>query len=81
MFCLQLEDAPCLSQRDPAPLPLEQLDPQFLLQLLDVLRERRLRNVQTFCRAGDVEVASDFKKVPKMPILDHVFNSIVPQQV
>jgi hypothetical protein len=35
----------------------------------------------TFCSAGDVEVASDFKKVPKMPILDHVFNSIVPQQV
>lgn len=52
---------------DPAGRPGEKLYAEFRLQLFDLLRQRRLGDVQTFRGAPEVALLGDGDEVPDVP--------------
>ena len=50
-------------QADAAGSPIEQLCPQFLLQIGDLMTDCRLRHIKFFCRFGKAQMLCCRKKI------------------
>ena len=59
----------CLGDDDPAAGPLEQQRPQLAFELPDLVRQRRLRDVQLLGGAGEVAVSRHGLDAPQLPYL------------
>src|SRR5207245_3078390 len=70
-----LQRAPCLGQKsltglrqaDAALVPHEQIDAELIFKLANLPTQRRLRDMQRFCRAPEIEAVSDRHEIPKLP--------------
>jgi hypothetical protein len=53
-------------QPHPPSVAIEQLDLDLFLELLDLLAERRLRDVEPLCRTREIQLFSDGNEVPQV---------------
>src|SRR6202021_1731110 len=65
------KDLACSRQRKFAAVSMDQGGSQFFFKLLNILCQRRLRDMQLFRRPGHMECTSQNTKVAKVTILDH----------
>jgi hypothetical protein len=65
-FGIDEEASPLLSQRDLILGSIQKTHPELLFQVMDLARERWLRQAQLFCGAGEVQFFSHSHKVSKM---------------
>src|SRR5438128_489838 len=60
---------PCLSEADPSPHAVEQRHPKQLLELVDLMRQRRLSDVNAFCGLRHVLRLRNRKEVAQVAVL------------
>jgi hypothetical protein len=64
------EDAAGVSQRNGAARPIEKANTQFVLELEDRMRERRLRELEPLRRPPEMQLLADSKEVAEMTEID-----------
>jgi hypothetical protein len=64
------------SQSQPLFVSVEQLRPDFILQVVNLAAERRLRDVQAFCGLADIQSVGGFHKISKMGFFLAFFSAI-----
>jgi hypothetical protein len=64
LAALLLEHLTRSRQLNPTLCALQQLDAEFILELKDLLAQRRLADVQSFCRSSEMQFARNRHEIP-----------------
>jgi hypothetical protein len=60
------EETAGFCQANGASIPVNELDPDFPLEVLNLMGERRLRDVQAISRPAEVQLFGDGDEIPKV---------------